>query len=279
MLERLYDILFEFKEYVTLALLILLSLFLMTLNDTAQVKYFRSIATVTFGIVQERLSIIPRYFNLWSENEMLRRKNIELADEALRLREAKLENFRLQRLLGLKEEEKFPLTAARIVAKNFSLLRNTIIIDVGSQDGIAPQMPLITEAGLVGAVTMVSGGYAAANILYNTDSRVSIKVQRTRVDGILAWDGIKLSMKNVPKTRDVKVGDVVITSGYSNIYPPNIRVGVVAEALDQPNSLFKYIRIEPAVDFVRLEEVFVVHHQPNLERDSLEQAAIQRFGK
>ena len=136
MFQRLYDILYEFREYAILAGLIVISSVLMAMNDNAQVKQVRAISTVIFGGVQEQMSFIPTYFRLKSENELLRHINIELADEAQRLREAKLENLRLRQLLEIKGRQAYKLIAAHIVNKNLTLLRNTITINVGSKDKV-----------------------------------------------------------------------------------------------------------------------------------------------
>jgi len=113
-------------------------------------------------------------------------------------------------------------------------------------------------------------------ILLNTDFRASAKIQRSRVDGILAWDGRSLLLNNVAKTLDVKVGDVVITSEYSSTYPPNIRIGVVNEVQEQEGTLFKKVFVFPGVDFVKLEEVFVMTYAPDRERLALEQPATRQ---
>jgi len=279
MFQRLYDILYEFREYAILAGLIVISSVLMAMNDNAQVKQVRAISTVIFGGVQERMSFIPTYFRLKSENELLRHINIELADEAQRLREAKLENLRLRQLLEIKGRQAYKLIAAHIVNKNLTLLRNTITINVGSKDSVQQYMPVVSDGGLIGIVTGVTIHYAVINILLNTDFRVSGKVQRSRVDGIVAWDGKTLSLKNVPKMRDVKVGDVVTTSEYSNTFPSDIRIGLVSDVREQPSSLFKTITIEPGVDFVKIETVFVMAYAQDKERVELEQRMGSRTGK
>lgn len=271
MLERLYDILFEFKEYVVLACCLIFAFVLLSLNDAPQIKQLRSAVAVVYGIAQQQVSILPQYFALKQENEILRRKNLELADEVSRLREAKLQNFRLRKLLDLQQETSFRVIASKVVAKNLLLFRNTLTLDVGTSDGVQESMPVLNEDGLVGMVTNTSSHYAIVNILLNTTFRVSGKVQRSRVDGIVRWNGDVLLFDNVPKTRDVQVGDVVVTSGYSQIFPPNIRVGVVKSIDDQVGSLFKRIVITPAVDFVRLEEVFVLTYTPSEERKKLEE--------
>ena len=276
MLQRLYDILFEFKEYAVLAGLIAVSLALLALNDNPQMKRLRSMATITFGLIQEQVIFIPRYFSLASENQLLRQANVELADEANRLRESKLENLRLRRLLGLKEELPFDVIAGEVIGKNLTLLRNTLTINIGKVDSIKPLMPVVSDGGLVGIVVSVSEHYAIVNLLLNIDFRASAKIERSRVDGIIAWDGNNLYLKNVAKTLDVKTGDVVITSSYSSTFPPDIRIGLVTDVEAQPGSLFKSIIVTPSVDFVKLEEVFVLRYLPDEERRKLEQRDIQR---
>jgi rod shape-determining protein MreC len=279
MFQRLYDILYEFREYALLAVLIVVSLVLITMNDNPQIKQIRSISTVVFGSVQEQLSFIPAYFGLKSENELLHHINVELADEAQRLREAKLDNLHLRQMLGLKNQLSYKLIAGRVVNKNLTLMRNTITINVGSNDSVQQYMPVVSDGGLIGIVTTVTKHYSTLNILFNTDFRASGKVQRSRVDGIVMWDGKTLSLKNVPKMRDVKVGDVVTTSEYSNTFPPDIRIGLVNDVREQPSSLFKTITIEPSVDFVKLETVFVMAYSQDKERLELEQRTSPRIGK
>jgi rod shape-determining protein MreC len=279
MFQRLYDILYEYREYAILSVFIVASLLMLAMNDNSQVKQIRAISTVIFGGVQEQLSFIPTYFGLKTENELLHHINIELADEAQRLREAKLENLHLRQLLGLKVQLPYKLIAARVINKNLTLLRNTITVNVGSNDSVLQYMPVVGDGGLIGIVTTVTKHYSIINILLNTEFRVSGKVQRSRVDGIVMWDGKTLGLKNVPKMRDINVGDVVVTSEYSNTFPSDIRIGLISEIHEQPSSLFKSITIEPGVDFVKLESVFVMAYAQDKERVELEQRTGSRVGK
>jgi rod shape-determining protein MreC len=276
LLQRLYDILYEFKEYAVLAGLIAASLILLALNNNAQMKRVRSIATITYGLLQEQVIFIPRYFSLESENQLLRRINIELADEANRLREAKLENLRLRRLLGLRDHLPFDIVGGQVIGKNLTLLRNTLTIDIGGNEEIKPLMPVIGDGGLVGLVVSVTEHYAIVNLLLNVDFRASAKIERSRVDGIIAWDGKNLLLKNVAKTLDVKIGDVVLTSSYSSTFPSDIRIGMVSEVEEQPGTLFRSIVVTPSVDFVKLEEVFVLTSVPDQERTDLEHHDAQK---
>lgn len=271
MLQRLIDLVFVFREYVVLAACVAVSLLLLTMNDNPQVKRLRTIATVVAGTVGHQLGFITAYFGLKDENAVLRRVNVELADEATQLREARLENFRLRSLLKFKEASAYRLIAAEVVGKSLALQRNSLTLNVGESDGVRPLMPVVSDAGLVGVVTAVSSGFSTVNIVLNTEFRASARVQRTRVDGIAAWDGTVLRFRNVAKTMDVQPGDVLLTSTYSNLFPPDIRIGVVKSVEQQRGSLFHDIIVAAGVDFVRLEEVFVVSSVPSAERAGLEQ--------
>ncbi len=271
-LKRVYDIVLDFKEYGALAFYLVVAIVLLAHNDTRQIRAIRSVTVGSIAFLQDAFGFIPNYFYLREQNRVLHELNLSLADEVSRLREARLENIRLRQMLKFKDRPDLTYVPARVVGKQLYLLRNTITLDVGERHGIQNDMPVVTEAGLVGKIVATSDGYAIAQILLNRSLRVSARVQRSRVDGILVWEGgSTLSLKNVAKTLEVQRGDVVITSEYSSLFPPGIRIGVVAGTSVTPGSLFQNIDVTPGVDFPRLEEVFVALYTPDSARVALEQ--------
>jgi rod shape-determining protein MreC len=276
-MQRIVNIIIEFKEYFILLLLILISLILLALNDNPQIKQIRSYTVGLIGVAQNTLTLFPNIFNIKKENEILRQLNVTLSDEVSRLREAKLENVQLRRLLKFNEESTYKLITADVIGKSLYLLRNTITLNAGHSDSVRVNMPIITEQGIVGRIIATSANYSIGQILFNKDFRTSVKIQRSRVDGILAWaGGDYLLMKNVSKKQDVKVGDLVITSEYSKIFPSNFKVGLVTKVTENPISLFKDIQIEPSVDFARLEQVFIIQTLPDTQRVYLEYKLSER---
>lgn len=271
-MRRLFDMLWFFREYFLLTVLILISIILLSVNDTTQIRRIRSVTVGAIGLLQDAFGFIPNYFDLRDENRILRSQNVSLADETSRLREASLENIRLRKLLELKERTPYSYVAANVVGKSLQLMRNTITLDVGEKDGVQFNMPIITDAGLVGRVISTSSAYCVGQILFNKDFRASAKVQRGRVDGIVSWEGgDKLSLNNVAKTLDVQPGDMVMTSEYSSIFPAGIKIGVVTATKQSPGGLFQSVEIAPSVDFSRLEQAFVVTHIPDTSRIAAEQ--------
>jgi len=121
-MQRLYQLFFLFKEYIVFSFLVLVSIALLTQNDNEQVRRIRSLAVGMVGAFQGTISVIPNVFEMQRENEMLRRMNVNLADEVNQLREARLENMRLRSMIALKETSTTKLIAGKIVAKNLNLL-------------------------------------------------------------------------------------------------------------------------------------------------------------
>jgi rod shape-determining protein MreC len=280
MIKRLYDIFRAFKEYLLAGSLIAVSFALLALNDTRQIRSIRSHAVVAIGVLQGVVNTIPAYFNLRQENAALRDMNVALSDEVSRLREARLENIRLRELVGLQQKPAHHYRSATVVGKSLQLLRNTVTLNVGERDGVRVQMPIVSESGLVGKIIFTESRYSVGQILLNRDVRVSAKVQRSRVDGIIQWDGGEtLILRNVAKSLDVQPGDVVITSDYSSLFPPGIKIGTVLASTLAPGSLFRSINVAPSVDFARLEEVFVVLSTPDSTRLALEGRAKSYSGE
>jgi rod shape-determining protein MreC len=232
-------------------------------------------AVSLIGVIQSGFSVIPNIFQLEKENKLLRETNINLSNEISQLKESKLENLRLTDLLAFKDRTKYGVVSARIIGKTLIQTRNNITLEAGGKDSVKVGMPVITDKGLVGKIVAASSNYSIAQILLNKDLKVSAKDQRSRVDGIISWDGEdKLLMKNVSKSADVMVGDIIITSEYSNHFPSGIPIGFVTSVGTEDN-LFKKIDIECFVNFQNLEEVFVLKYLTSEERQNLEKNFLQ----
>lgn len=269
-MKTLLSYLGNLKEYIIFSALVIVSLILIFQNDNVQVRFVRVIAVNVMGTVQSGFSIIPNVFELERENKTLRETNINLSKELSLLKEAKLENLRINQMLDFKTRTNYRVASGKIIGKTLIQTRNNITIDIGENDSVKVGMPVITDKGLVGKIVATSGNYSIAQILLNKDLKVSAKDQRSRVDGIISWDGEgKVRMKNVSKSADVQIGDIIITSEYSNSFPAGIPIGYVTTDGTLDN-LFKNIEVECFVNFDNLEEVFVLKYLSDDERKDLE---------
>jgi rod shape-determining protein MreC len=270
-MKTLLSYLGNLKEYIIFSALVLISIILIFQNDNIQIRFVRAIAVNVIGTIQSGFSIIPNVFELEKENKTLRETNINLSKELSLLKESKLENLRLNSMLEFKSRTNYRIVTGKIIGKTLIQTRNNITINTGENDSVKVGMPVITEKGLVGKIVAVSSNYSIAQIILNKDLKVSAKDQRSRVDGIISWDGeqSKIQLKNVSKSADVNVGDVIITSEYSNSFPSGIPIGFVT-SVGTIDNLFKKIDIEPFVNFETLEEVFVLKFLTDDERKDLE---------
>jgi rod shape-determining protein MreC len=259
------------KEYIIFSALILVSIILIFQNDNFQIRFIRAIAVNVIGTLQSTFSVIPNVFELEKENKTLRETNINLSKELSQLKESKLENLRLNQMVEFKQRTNYRVVTGKIIGKTLIQTRNNITINIGENDSVKVGMPVITDKGLVGKIAAVSGNYSIAHILLNKDLKVSAKDQRSRVDGIISWDGElnKVQLKNVSKSFDVIPGDVIITSEYSNNFPSGIPIGYVT-AVGTVDNLFKKIDVECFVNYETLEEVFVIKFLTDDERKELE---------
>lgn len=279
---RFFNIFFRFKEYLILVVLVIVSLFLLYQNNNIQIKQIRSNTILAIGFFQENFSSffnaiwIPHIISISEENGILRKNNAILNEELSRLREAGLENIRLKNLLEFKQSSKYEIKYAKVVGKSLNLLRNYLTLNVGSDDGVQINMPVITDKGLAGKVISISGKYSIVEILKSKNFKASVIDERSRVSGILTWSGgSNLLLSEVAKNLDVKVGDIIKTSAYSSIFPENIEVGVVTGISYDTGNLFQKIEVRSFVDFASIEEVFVMIYHKDTEKSDLENNLIE----
>jgi len=199
------------------------------------------------------------------EYELLKERVTQLEQQLLQMDEAIRENQRLKRLLDFKEEkEHFVVEGVRITGKNPGNWFNTITIDKGSEDGIAVNMAVVNDQGLIGRVIDVGKNWATVRTIVDGQSSISAIVERTRDNGMvkgnntLTFEDGLCRMINLPLDSDVVAGDRVITSGLGEIFPKGIPIGEVIEVLDQERDMYKTAIIKPHVDFLRLEEALVI---------------------
>jgi rod shape-determining protein MreC len=255
----LTHILARFRELLLLCLYIIISFFLMISSDRLIVEGLRSTTLFSIGLVQRQIDAIGSYFYLRSENRQLIVENTRLAFEKYRLQNALLENIRLKKLLRLKDDPAYDFIPARIVGSAPHDFVSGYILSASSGKTITKNSVVITSEGLVGLVVKISGDFAICQMLFDPGSRVSVRIQRNRELGMLAWDGGNgLIIDNVPNTVTVLPGDVALTSGMSQIYPADIKVGVVTEVHKNFEKLFQSIKIRPAVNLNALEEVIIL---------------------
>ena len=217
----------SYKEYFILVFLLIIGMILLSLNQKPGVKTVRAIAFGTYATVSSLVTDVISIAQIKSENTALREKNAELMLQLNKLREYGIVNEELKGLLKLKDTVKYPLIPAKIVSKSFSTSQNTATLLGGNSVGIKPGMPVVNDQGLLGIIYSTSDDFSIARTLRNRDLKVTVKDERSRIDGIMKWNGEDLVMIDVPKTADIKPGDRIITSELSSLISVPVPVGIV----------------------------------------------------
>ncbi|MFN3871454.1 MAG: rod shape-determining protein MreC [Ignavibacterium sp.] len=277
MIRFLNSFWYNFKEYIILTALVILSLFIISQNHSPAVQRIRAIAFGTFATVTSVVSDVVNIKSLKRENIQLRETNAKLMLQLSKLREAAIINDELKGLLSLKDTSGYPLIPASVVSKSLSRVQGTITLNVGSSDSVKVGMPVITDKGLVGIIYSVSGNYSIARTLQNVDLKITVKDERTRENGLMKWNGENLVIINVPKTFQIKKGDRIVTSELSSLVPFPIPVGVAAGSNNVETGIFNEIKVIPFVDFAKVENVFILKTVASKEIDSLELNFLKKF--
>ncbi|HTK60519.1 MAG TPA: rod shape-determining protein MreC, partial [Candidatus Baltobacteraceae bacterium] len=194
------------------------------------------------------------------ENERLRADNAALDVEIARLTSIRDENDELRALLGFVEKQKTAPVVARVLARTPEAGTHTILIDRGSDDGIAVEMPVIAAGGvLIGKIFKVDRASSVALLLTDTRSRVGASVQNAaRTQGEVQGErGLSLEMRLIPQNEEIKVGDLIVTSGIEPLTPRGLVLGRVDEVLTQEKNPFKKALISSPVAFDRVSVVVI----------------------
>lgn len=247
-----------YRDYLVAAILLLISLSVIPLNNHTSLNTIKTYAFGTFAFFHAVVNDFTGIFNDDDKISRLRKRNAELMLENNLLREFALENNELKRLLNYYEESDYPLHSASVLSKLVSDVQGNFIINAGKEDSILIGMPVINEFGLIGIITETSENFSIVRTFTNTDFKVAVKDQRSNFEGILNWDGKELFIKNVPTTADLQIGDRVVTSEFSSLIPPLIPVGIIYKKETTLSGLLSKVYVEPFVDLPRVRNVMVV---------------------
>lgn len=175
------------------------------------------------------------------------------------LREVEQENKRLKNLLSFKQKSPFRLVASRVIARSPDSWSSSVIIDKGRYNGIRRGMAVINAQGLIGRVIESAEGSSKVLLINDPSQGVSSIVQSSRQEGLVSGSlGSNLIMRYLPIDAQVSVGDIIITSELSRVYPKGLLVGKVISIGKEFSGLSRYAVIRPAANLSSIEEVLVI---------------------
>jgi rod shape-determining protein MreC len=253
--ENKHHVLFVFLMFIS-------SLLLFSDTSSKNVNLFRARVIDLFSSLYQPITWIKYSYTLDEENALLREKVVKLSLQVSAMQFLEHENQRLQELLAFRRDHQLVLLPSKVINKGILPNINSLTIDVGKNEGAQENNPIITPNGVIGKILIAGESSSIVQLVNDINYRLSVRILPEGSSGILRWYGNrKCQIREVQKNAKVNVGDGVVTSGFSNIYPKNLPVGTVTGIIDQLGSFEKIIIVQISEDIESLLDVFVVLNQ------------------
>jgi rod shape-determining protein MreC len=253
-----------------LALEVISMILIVSYNNYQRVTFINSSNNLV-GSIYERFSTLDDYFSLGRTNARLAAENASLRKQ-LQLRIALQEKYPVNRPDTV-DAPAYYFTSAKVISNSVNKQFNYISLNKGSRHGIKPDMGIIDADGVVGVITSVSANYSTGLSLLNRRLSIPAKITKNNYFGALVWDGEHYNtadLKEIPFHIMVNVGDTVVTSGYSNIFPEGIMIGTIKKFDVESGTNFYNIKVELSTNFKALKYVEVVKNTKRAELIKLE---------
>ena len=281
-MRNLLNFLIKYNYWFLFLLLEVASFILLfRFNHYQQSVYFTS-ANGVAGKVYEISGGITSYFHLKTANEDLFDRNMWLEQRLLFLenvlKEKGLDSARLYSMERLAPTE-YQIFKANVIKNSLNKADNYITLDRGTTEGIRPEMGVVDANGVVGIVYKTSPHYSLVIPLLNSKSSISCKIVGSDYFGYLKWEGGNSRfayLKDLPRHAEFNLGDTVVTSGYSTVFPEGVMVGTVDDMSDSHDGLSYLLKIKLATDFGKVSNVRVISRNGQDEQKALESRADEK---
>lgn len=281
-MRNLLNFLIKYNYWFLFLLLEVASFILLfRFNNYQQSVYFTS-ANGVAGKVYEISGGITSYFHLKTANEDLLDRNMWLEQRLSFLenvlKEKGLDSARLYSMERLAPTE-YQIFKANVIKNSLNKADNYITLDRGTTEGIRPEMGVVDANGVVGIVYKTSPHYSLVIPLLNSKSSISCKIVGSDYFGYLKWEGGNSRfayLKDLPRHAEFNLGDTVVTSGYSTVFPEGVMVGTVDDMSDSHDGLSYLLKIKLATDFGKVSNVRVISRNGQDEQKALESRADEK---
>jgi rod shape-determining protein MreC len=235
---------------------------------------FLNVSTEVTGRLNEKYNNIEYYFQLKKTNEALVQENLRLRQQLVANYEAPDSNKRLFRdTIRTDSVRKWLIMEAKVVNNTISLPTNYLTIHRGYRQGVRSNMGVTGPQGIVGSVINVSENFAIVMSVLHPQFRVVAKLRKGGETGTIYWDGISpafISMRGIPRSANVVVGDTVVTSQITSLFPAGLLVGTISEIVPDNTSNFFNLKLRTATNFSNIEYAYVLDNVQYDEQKRLE---------
>ena len=276
-MRNLLNFFLKYNYWFLFILLEVISFALLFRFNNYQGSAFFTSSNQVAGMAYEAANNVTGYFHLKSINDDLVQKNVELELQMERLRSALMEltsdSTGLERMKS-DALKGYDIYRANVINNSLTHVDNYITLDKGENDGIRSEMGVINGSGVVGIVYHTSANYSVVIPILNSKSTISCKIKRSDYFGFLKWDGGSseyATVKDMPRHSLFSLGDTIVTSGHSAVFPGGIPIGTVEDMSDSHDGLSYLLKVKLFTDFGRLNDVRVIAQKGQEEQLELEQ--------
>ncbi|PLX11513.1 MAG: rod shape-determining protein MreC [Marinilabiliales bacterium] len=223
------------------------------------------------GNYYQKTTKLKEYLSLAEENQRLAEENNRL----LNIIEStyKSDEIFFRSVNDTILNQRYRYTSARVINNSINKKHNFLTLNKGGQQGLKPEMAVVSNGSIVGVVKGVSKNYSTVISLLNLDLRISAKVKKNGYFGSLNWNGEDYQtaiLKEIPLHANILVGDTIITSGFSSIFPEGVLIGFIKSFEEKAGSFYE-IEVDLSTDFKSLDNVSVIGNLLQTEIKNLEQ--------
>ena len=247
------------KDHFVFAVTVTLSVSLLFNRNNDEMSVIRGFSSDIISFLSSPIVKVKSLAIVSEENHYLRERNLQLNLQLESILYAADENKNLRELLDFKRKTKLKIIPASIINKGIQTNIKSLTIDVGSKDSILTNQAVLTPYGVIGKTIQVGEKSAIVQSISDNNFRLSVRIMPSGAVGILRWfDSNTCKIYEVQKNVEVNIGDRVITSGFSKIYPPKLPVGTVSGVYDERGSYQKVVNVNIQNDFESIQNVFIV---------------------
>ncbi len=240
-------------------LVIVFSIILMVASSSVNPVVDQIVFTVFYSPFAEIKNSLSELGSVAEENRQLRQELTEASVTIAVYEEASRENERLRSVLGFEPPPGYVLLPAEVLSISGEYLPMSAIINLGENDSIFVNQPVINQQGLIGRISSVTPGYATVQLLTDPSNRVAARLAASREMGIIKFTTSEgMILDNFPIQGTVVAGDTILSSGLGGVYPPGLMVGTVAQVVRPEQEPFCDVRVTPAVNFYSIDELFIL---------------------
>lgn len=278
-MHNLIEFLAKYNHWFVFVVLEVVSMVLLFSFNSYQGSVWFSSANAVMGKLYEWDSNVETFFSLTKVNQELTQRNAYLEYQVQQLADsltAVTKDSGALRRGQLAMLDNYRLIPAKVIDNSVSKYDNLMTIDKGQADGIRKDMGVVSGTGIVGIVYLVTEHYSIVIPVLNTRSNISCTIQNRGYFGYLRWQGGSSELayvEDVPRHAHFKLGDNVVTSGYSAVFPPGVRVGKILHVFNSADGLSYRVQVKLATDFGKLRDVCVIDDSSMKERIEILRAA------